>query len=49
MKTALNAALLLNLIITAPTLLGQQFPAVSENQRIEMLKNERKLIYYRGL
>ena len=39
MKTLLNAALLLNLIITAPTLLGQQFPAVSENQRIEMLKH----------
>ena len=39
MKTILNAALLLNFIITASTLLGQQFPAVSENQRIEMLKH----------
>jgi len=39
MKTVLNAALLLNLIITTPALLGQQFHAVSENQRIEMLKH----------
>jgi len=39
MKNVLGAALLLNMIITGPLLLGQQFPAVSENQRIEMLKH----------
>jgi hypothetical protein len=32
MKTVLNAALLLNLIITGSPLLGQQFPAVSEKE-----------------
>ena len=39
MKTVLGAALLLNVIITGLPLLGQHFPAVSENQRIEMLKH----------
>jgi len=39
MKTLLSAMLLLNVIMTGRPLLGQQFPAVSENQRIEMLKH----------
>jgi len=39
MKTILGAALLLNVIITWLPLSGQNFPAVSENQRIEMLKH----------
>ncbi len=38
MKKLLGATLFLNVIITGLPLLGQQFPAVSENQRIEMLK-----------
>jgi hypothetical protein len=36
MKTLFGAALLLNVIITGLPLLGQHFPAVSENQRIEI-------------
>ena len=39
MKKLLGATLFLNVIITGLPLLGQQFPAVSENQRIEMLKH----------
>ncbi len=39
MKTVLGATLLLNVIITGLPLLGRHFPAVSENQRIEMLKH----------
>jgi len=39
MKTVLGAALFLNVIITGLPLLGQHFPTVSENQRIEMLKH----------
>ena len=39
MKTVLGTTLLLNVIITGLPLLGQHFPAVSENQRIEMLKH----------
>ena len=39
MKTLLSAILLLNVIVTGQSLFGQQFPAVSENQRIEMLKH----------
>jgi purine nucleosidase len=39
MKRILGAALLFSLIITGPPIFGQRFPAVSENQRIEMLKH----------
>ena len=39
MKALLSAMLLLNVIITAQPLFGLQFPAVSDNQRIEMLKH----------
>jgi len=39
MKTLLSTMLLLNVIMTVRPLFGQQFPAVSENQRIEMLKH----------
>jgi len=38
MKTILRAALLLSMIIVGLPLLGQEFPAVSESRRIEMLK-----------
>jgi purine nucleosidase len=39
MKKLLSVILLLNVIMTVGPLFGQQFPAVSENQRIEMLKH----------
>ena len=39
MKTLLSAMLLLIAIMTTRPLLGQQFPAVPESQRIEMLKH----------
>jgi len=39
MKTLFNTALLLNVIITGLPLSGQHLPAVSENQRITMLKH----------
>jgi len=39
MKNLISAALLLNLLVAGPLLFGQEFPAVSEGQRIEMLKH----------
>ena len=42
MKTLLSAMLLLNVIISGQPLFGQRFPAVSEKQRIEMLKHPNK-------
>ncbi|MDT8301116.1 MAG: nucleoside hydrolase [Sedimentisphaerales bacterium] len=39
MKKLLTAMLLLTLIISKQSLLGQQFPSVSESQRIKMLKH----------
>jgi inosine-uridine nucleoside N-ribohydrolase len=38
MKAILSTALLLSMIITGLPLLGQEFPAISESRRIEMLK-----------
>lgn len=42
MKKLLTATLLLTLIMSGQSLLAQKFPAVSENQRIEMLKHPNK-------
>ena len=42
MKKILSSMLLLNLVITTQPLLGQKYPAVSETQRIEMLKHPKK-------
>ncbi len=42
MKKLLTATLLFTLIMTGGLLFGQKFPAVSENQRIEMLKPPKK-------
>lgn len=39
MKTILNSMLLLSLIIAGRPLLGQDFPAISENQRLDMLRH----------
>jgi inosine-uridine nucleoside N-ribohydrolase len=39
MKNLISAVLLLNLLVAGPLLFGQEFPAVSEGQRIEMLKH----------
>jgi len=39
MKTTLRAALLLSMVIAGLPVLGQEFPAVSEGRRIEMLKS----------
>lgn len=38
MKTILKAAFLLSVVIAGLPPLGQEFPAVSESRRIEMLK-----------
>jgi inosine-uridine nucleoside N-ribohydrolase len=42
MKNLIMAALLLNVFLAGPLLFGQQFPAISEGQRIEMLKHPDK-------
>jgi len=42
MKKLLTATLLLTLIISEQSLLGQQFPSISDSQRIEMLKHPNK-------
>lgn len=42
MKKLLTATVLLTLIMSEHSLLGQQFPSVSESQRIEMLKHPNK-------
>ncbi len=39
MKNLICAVLLLNVFLAGPLVFGQQFPAVSESQRIEMLKH----------
>jgi len=39
MKNLIIAALLLNVFVAGPLVFGQQFPTVSEGQRIEMLKH----------
>ena len=39
MKNLISAVLLLNLLVAGPLLFGQEFPAVPEGQRIEMLKH----------
>jgi inosine-uridine nucleoside N-ribohydrolase len=39
MKNLISTALFLNFLVVGPVLFGQQFPAISEGQRIEMLKH----------
>lgn len=42
MKNLIIAALLLDVFIAGPVLFGQQFPTITESQRIEMLKHPEK-------